>query len=113
MGKDPDGNIPEEARERMRGKNFLDILARPKHREGKRPPPKLHKPWHGADNSQKEFAVKKREEVQLEQREHAEFTEWLRGGQEGGVEAVAKKLNKSTTFCKEHLKSTTLVWNLV
>lgn len=97
MGRSADKRPPAPSHETLR------LLSRPANRYGKIPPPVL-KPWWGSDNSQKEFAVKKREQVQMNEREKGEFDRWLRGGQDGGVEGVAKKLNKSLDYCRDRLK---------
>mmetsp|Transcript_15500 Transcript_15500/g.29837 ORF Transcript_15500/g.29837 Transcript_15500/m.29837 type:complete len:140 (+) Transcript_15500:130-549(+) len=81
----------------------LRVLSRPPHRYGEQPSPKV-KTWECNNTSQGEFQEEKEAKARLAVREKEAITKWLRKGQDGGVEGIAKELNRSLTYCRERLR---------
>lgn len=83
--------------------DHLRVLSRPAHRYGDMPDPKV-KTWELTSSSGGEFQDVKKEQAAIEVHEKEAITRWIRKGQDGGVEAIAKDLNRSLTYCRDKLR---------
>mmetsp|Transcript_34792 Transcript_34792/g.48239 ORF Transcript_34792/g.48239 Transcript_34792/m.48239 type:complete len:130 (+) Transcript_34792:43-432(+) len=99
MRKNPDAQYTPP----MDHSQHLSNLSRPRHRYGDIPTPKI-KVWEGSGTSAAEFEDGKKEVARNTEHEREAITRWLRGGQDGGVEGVAKELNRSLTGVRAKLK---------
>eukprot|EP00959_Pyramimonas_sp_CCMP1952_P078877 1648982-Pyramimonas_sp.AAC.2 len=60
----------------------------------------------GCNAMQRYALASKKETARVEKFEKETVSFWLRNGQEGGVEGLAKQLNQSVTYCKDRFNGT-------